>query len=501
MPLPWDTPELVRENLRVLASLKVGDKLSILKDGEGGNDYGNLVGTRGLRERFKISSSWVTRSTKGETITDRKQYWRPLIEFFQKAGELTKLVDEEDAYAPDYGLTAPKSRRHVTVKELEAAWEGLRRLKTTYDRQYSKNTANDVVHRNEAQDIVDDVKRVIDNVARGVKSHPNGLGLEMDWMQLPGAKEWWARVPSEYRAHEFAQRLRFLLETYEANKVLFQRPEDKTYRKVHLRFDLYLATEIWLKHHPAQGLNHGGHQQQRYETFHRAVDDLHGVAKYLLCKSLNAKPNNLERKIETTFGRKVGPVQAQGDMEQLETNSMYYLKQLQREKCRLVFNNGRAFRYPYELPDLDSETHGDHHQLVLADTDVVGEIYQVIDGQVLRGDAAGFVLGHDREFYVAVHVEADILGEGTKSFKHSSYFSGANVLFAGAIIIKKGYVTYVGIGSGHYKPSRLQLLHCLQALVAHGVSLKDVKVNFRDRDGHDVEGKAQRFFTTGGKKW
>src|SRR5262245_26733726 len=71
--LPWQTPELIRHNLGVLARLKLGEKLSVLKDGEGSGGYENLGRHgHGLRERFQVSSSAHARSKKGETIKNRE---------------------------------------------------------------------------------------------------------------------------------------------------------------------------------------------------------------------------------------------------------------------------------------------------------------------------------------------------------------------------------------------------------------------------------------------
>ncbi len=131
----------------------------------------------------------------------------------------------------------------------------------------------------------------------------------------------------------------------------------------------------------------------------------------------------------------------------------------------------------------------------------------IMDGQPVRGALAGFVLGHDREFYMAEHIAGDVAQElygGTaKGFKHSSYFSGQNVLFGGGIRIENGYIKDIGSGSGHYKPNKLQLLHCLQALVAHGASLEEIDVGAwaPDDRGKVVElwGSAALFLRSSGR--
>ncbi len=344
MPLPWETPELVRDNLRILATLKAGDKLSVLKEGQGTDHF---VGNRGLRERFKISSSWITRSKKGETITNRALYLRPLVTLFTRAAELTIPTPEADPNL-EHGLAPAKSRREVSLKEIDAAADGVRRLKATYDRQYSSTRDPDhLAHREAARELVDQVTHVVAAVARRPMAD---LGLPMGayGMQLPTAKAWFARVPRDYRANEFAARLKFLLEAYEANSVLFQRPQDQTYRKVYLRFDLYLATKIWLDHNPALRLSRGEHGQ--YDEFHEAVDDLHQVAANLLCKSLRARPEELQRQIESTFGRKVGEGLLVEDLKQNQAKTLDYLDDVQRQKYRLFFVGGRSQTVPFRTP-------------------------------------------------------------------------------------------------------------------------------------------------------
>jgi hypothetical protein len=500
--LPWETPELVRANLGVVAALKVGDKLSVLKEGEGTTEP--LVGNRGLRERFKVSSSAFARGKKGETITDENLYLNPLVTLFTRACELTgNTVDVND---PNSVSNSREVRRDVSPKEIDAALDGVRQLKLTYDRQYNNLRDPDAVaHRAAAQKLVTSVSDVVARMARRLKlGNPmEELGLTNGTygMQMPTARAWRDRVPRNYRANKLARLLHFLLEAYEANSVLFQRPEDRTYRKVHLRFDLYLASKIWLARNPELNLGRGRvrSDQQDYAQFHLAVSDLHDVSENLLCKSLRVPPEQLQGKIDNTFGRQVDPELLMYDIDQVQSNTLVFLNDLDRQRFRLVFTGGLVKRYPFNRPDLDPDQNVGGHDLVWADTyNDVGEVTWLDDsGRIQRHNAAGFVLGHDRVFYLTGLMSPEVgKSLGGKGFKHSSYFSGKNVLFAGNIRIKEGRIELIDSGSGHYKPGRFQMLHCLQALVAHGVSLSSIKVTV-----HPIpkEHNASRYLSTGGR--
>jgi hypothetical protein len=50
------------------------------------------------------------------------------------------------------------------------------------------------------------------------------------------------------------------------------------------------------------------------------------------------------------------------------------------------------------------------------------------------------------------------------------------VLFAGGMKITNGTIKFIESGSGHYEPGPTQMLHCLEALLAHGVTLNQIWV-------------------------
>jgi hypothetical protein len=64
------------------------------------------------------------------------------------------------------------------------------------------------------------------------------------------------------------------------------------------------------------------------------------------------------------------------------------------------------------------------------------------------------------------------------------------------VVINRGKIEQIDYGSGHYKPRPLQMLHCLQALVAHGVSLRAINVQ---PFGTERWVNAAKFLSSGGR--
>src|SRR5262245_22570571 len=112
--LPWETPELIRFNLGVLANLKPGEKLTVLKEGEGSGQYTGLGKGRGLRERFKVSSSAIARGNKGETITNRSVYRDNLMAFFEAACTRYSAGDYDKGGDIRKPLAYDQARREVS---------------------------------------------------------------------------------------------------------------------------------------------------------------------------------------------------------------------------------------------------------------------------------------------------------------------------------------------------------------------------------------------------
>lgn len=67
-------------------------------------------------------------------------------------------------------------------------------------------------------------------------------------------------------------------------------------------------------------------------------------------------------------------------------------------------------------------------------------------------------------------------GEQRKQFNHSSYNAGKDVLAAGGIQVQHGLITFIDNSSGHYKPSKDNLVAALRILQEDGVRLSDARV-------------------------
>lgn len=88
-----------------------------------------------------------------------------------------------------------------------------------------------------------------------------------------------------------------------------------------------------------------------------------------------------------------------------------------------------------------------------------------------------FVLAPDSSLYIGEHK----IGK----FHHSSFLSGAPTLSAGEIKTNsEGKILCVTSKSGHYRPSKAELVNILSHLESHGVNLKDVVV--KELSKHNV---------------
>lgn len=90
-----------------------------------------------------------------------------------------------------------------------------------------------------------------------------------------------------------------------------------------------------------------------------------------------------------------------------------------------------------------------------------------------------FVVGMDGELYVASHLKPH-----PRNFRHSSFFAGAPVLFAGTIMMNtKGEIESLRSRSGHYRPSMQHFTWVQSYLQAKGFRLLPncCRHDFRDR--------------------
>ncbi len=146
MGLPWDEANVPR-NLKVIASLRSGDKLSVLKKGANPTYFSNLGKKgRGLREIFDRQQGgfWagkrgLERSRKGETLLQDKQYLIPLVSIFQAA---VRMWHQGQGVQP---------------LDIANAFRGLERMKSTY-------LKSSLQHRQKMQQILSTINPLIPRV-------------------------------------------------------------------------------------------------------------------------------------------------------------------------------------------------------------------------------------------------------------------------------------------------------------------------------------------------
>jgi hypothetical protein len=86
--------------------------------------------------------------------------------------------------------------------------------------------------------------------------------------------------------------------------------------------------------------------------------------------------------------------------------------------------------------------------------------------ETISGD---FVIGLDQQLYV--HFDPAI---SNRFFRHSSFFAGGPVLFAGHIQIEPtGRISFFSAKSGHYRPSKAHFIWALEFLSSLGFTITD----------------------------
>jgi hypothetical protein len=102
-------------------------------------------------------------------------------------------------------------------------------------------------------------------------------------------------------------------------------------------------------------------------------------------------------------------------------------------------------------------------------------VVHVASGEKMSDAISGdFVIGLDLQIYIAY---TSSVRPGF--FRHSSFFAGGPVLFAGHIEIQpNGMISHVSRNSGHYRPSRAHLLWAIDFLSSAGFTVADSYPDF-----------------------
>ena len=102
-------------------------------------------------------------------------------------------------------------------------------------------------------------------------------------------------------------------------------------------------------------------------------------------------------------------------------------------------------------------------------------VVHVASGEKINDAISGeFVVGLDQQVYIAYNSSVR-----PGFFRHSSFFAGGPVLFAGHIqILPNGVISHVSRNSGHYRPSRAHLLWVMDFLSSSGFIVADSYPDF-----------------------
>jgi hypothetical protein len=111
-------------------------------------------------------------------------------------------------------------------------------------------------------------------------------------------------------------------------------------------------------------------------------------------------------------------------------------------------------------------------------------------GELITKDIHGiFVISTKGEIYLQWETP-----EGVHTFRHSSFFAGTPVLFAGYLqMTANGQVKLISNKSGHYEPSKLRLDWAIRFLEERGFDFSKARID--DIAGNDPLGRFWHIFT------
>jgi hypothetical protein len=126
-----------------------------------------------------------------------------------------------------------------------------------------------------------------------------------------------------------------------------------------------------------------------------------------------------------------------------------FLNKQNRLKQMIIIENGKFYDGPTSLFDTSSNRKGFAYAI-----DEYGDLFTADDG---------------------VNSIAHLLSD-QRRFNHSTLNAGKDVICAGVLKVNHGRLTFIDNGSGHYKPTRNNLLNALRLLQNLGVDLQNVEV-------------------------
>jgi hypothetical protein len=223
--------------------------------------------------------------------------------------------------------------------------------------------------------------------------------------------------------------------------------------------ELFLTCNAWIKrfHEPNKPRQDAEQMKCRYP----GVLALFEVVVQTLAKALGTTPHEVANTIAEVFGR---DMDQHGYERDTEDYAVAYLSRMQAQQFRIRFRGGRAWRYVEQQGNLRLEPLNSKALYV-----PIGRAGMDPSGRQ-SDDYAAFVMTVEREMFMSDQ------SPFTNHRHHSSYTQGKPVMMAGTMLVENGHIKAIRCDSGHYKPSEINLLGCLQALAMYGVVLRDVRL-------------------------
>lgn len=236
--------------------------------------------------------------------------------------------------------------------------------------------------------------------------------------------------------------------------------------------ELFFATMWWMNHHRQQPWFRPGSDATR----RTAVLSLNLCAANKLATTLMCPIGELASTLQKIYG--VEMVQHGINCDGPGGSKGGYLKDADRERSRVIFRNGLAYRFS----DLSSAPNpakpaGDA-QIQLWDTD------EGLD----HSGRAGYL------FVMSVSGDLFVRRMSGSTTFHSSFTQGRPVACAGTICIEHGKITRICNDSGHYQPMDTAMVKVLQRLRLAGVNLAAITVVDQRRLGQTKNEMGQTYF-------
>ncbi len=235
--------------------------------------------------------------------------------------------------------------------------------------------------------------------------------------------------------------------------------------------ELFFATMWWMNHRRLQpGFKPGSDARRQAAMLRLNLCAANKLALMLWCPI-----GELARELQDIYG--IGMTQHGTTTDGPGGVQGGYLKDDEREKYRVIFRKGRAYRFKDATVPRNADK-------------------PIGDAELNPASTRGFVDASGREgflFVMTMSGELFVRPETAKGIYHSSLVGGKPVLCAGTICIDaQGMITRICNNSGHYGPADTAMAKVLQRLRLAGVNLSSITVVDQDpKKGKTLKAKTE----------